>query len=190
MNAVQTPMVTGRVRAYFAPVNRAAGAPVIFDPVQMGGFSLDAPPAPWIDLGWITGFTRKAAGKTGALEAGVPAASRMQVRQSLDATVSLRFKTWSKLTMALASGSEHMNLLSPAAGAPANGSGSRSSGAKTVLGGSTATTLLLNPGDEAGFPAGTMVAVDADYAGQTGFVGTPVSAAYVRGSTRVNNDPD
>ena len=44
--------VTRRVRAYFAPVNRAAGVPALFDAAQTGGFTLDAPPAPWIDLGW------------------------------------------------------------------------------------------------------------------------------------------
>ncbi len=44
--------VTRRVRAYFAPVNRAAGVPTVFDAAQMGAFALDSPPAPWVDLGW------------------------------------------------------------------------------------------------------------------------------------------
>ncbi|MDE3150482.1 MAG: hypothetical protein KGL37_13515, partial [Acidobacteriota bacterium] len=47
-----------RVRAYFAPVNRPAQTPVLFDPAEQGGFDLDTPPAPWIDLGWIQGLTR------------------------------------------------------------------------------------------------------------------------------------
>ena len=47
--------VARRVRGYFAPVNRTAQTPVLFDPSEQGGFSLDAPPAPWISLGWIQG---------------------------------------------------------------------------------------------------------------------------------------
>ena len=58
--------VARRVRAYFAPVNRAAQTPVLFDPAEQGGFSLDAPPAPWISLGWIQEFTRKPGSKISA----------------------------------------------------------------------------------------------------------------------------
>jgi hypothetical protein len=36
--------VARRVRAYFAPVNRAAQTPVLFDPSEQGAFNLDAPP--------------------------------------------------------------------------------------------------------------------------------------------------
>src|ERR1035437_905533 len=36
--------VARRVRGYFAPVNRAAQTPVLFDPAEQGGFSLNAPP--------------------------------------------------------------------------------------------------------------------------------------------------
>ena len=53
--------VARRVRAYFAPVNRTAQTPVLFDPAVQGSFSLDTPPSPWIDLVWIQGFTRKSA---------------------------------------------------------------------------------------------------------------------------------
>jgi hypothetical protein len=35
-------------------------------------------------------------------------------------------------------------------------------------------------GDVGNFTAGSIVAVDADYAGQTGFIGSPISGAYVR----------
>ena len=62
--------VTRRVRAYFAPVNRATQTPVLFDPSQQGGFSLAAPPAPWIDLGWIQDFARKPASKSTAAADG------------------------------------------------------------------------------------------------------------------------
>jgi hypothetical protein len=38
----------------------------------------------------------------------------------------------------------------------------------------------LASADAAGFSAGEIIALDADYTGQTGYVGTPVSGAYVR----------
>src|SRR5215469_3823113 len=103
--------VARRVRAYFAPVNRSTQAPAGFDPSQQGGFNLDAPPAPWISLGWIQGFTRTAASKSLALMTGIPAAPLEQVRESLDAEISFQFLSWTKLTMALATGSQHMNTL-------------------------------------------------------------------------------
>ena len=95
----------------FAPVNRAAQTPVLFDPSQQGGFSLAAPPAPWIDLGWIQDFARRPASKSTALLTGIPAAALEQVRESVQAQVSLQFLSWTKLTMALATGSQHMNVL-------------------------------------------------------------------------------
>jgi hypothetical protein len=46
--------------------------------------------------------------------------------------------------------------------------------------GSTATFIALAATDASKFAANSIIAVDADYTGQTGFVGTPVSGAYVR----------
>src|SRR3954470_19790968 len=96
--------VTRRVRAYFAPVNRSIQAPATFDASEQGGFNLDAPPAPWISLGWIQGFTRTVRSKPIAVMTGIPAAPLEQVRQSLDAEISFQFLSWTKLTMALATG--------------------------------------------------------------------------------------
>ncbi len=62
--------VMRRVRAYFAAVNRAAQTPVLFDPAEQGNFNLDVPPAPWISLGWIQGFTRNTASKSAAADDG------------------------------------------------------------------------------------------------------------------------
>ncbi len=184
------PPVGRRVRAYFAPVNRAAQQPTIFDPSANGQFPLDAPPAPWIDLGWIENFARKSASKFGELVTGSPATTQFQLRESVDATVSFRFKAWSKLSMALASGSEHMNLIVPAAGGAANGSGSKGIAPVSLAAGSTATFLALAASDAAGFSAGSLVTCDVDYAGQTGYAGSGVSAAYVQSAAAVNNDPD
>jgi len=172
--------VARRVRAYFAPVNRATQTPVLFDPAEMGGFSLDAPPAPWISLGWIQGFTRKPGSKTAPVLTGIPAATMVQVRETLEAQVSFEFRSWTKLTMALATGSQHMNLLASASGAGAAADGTQAAPAVVVQSGSTATFIALSAMDAAKFAAGSILALDGDYTGQTGFVGAPVSGAYLR----------
>jgi hypothetical protein len=172
--------VARRVRGYFAPVNRAAQTPVLFDPSEQGGFSLEAPPAPWISLGWIQEFTRKPGSKTAAVLTGIPASTLEQVRETLEAQVSFEFLSWTKLTMALATGSQHMNLLAPASGAAPGADGAQATTAVTTLSGSTARFVALASTDAATFSAGSIIALDADYTGQTGFVGTPVSGAYVR----------
>jgi hypothetical protein len=169
-----------RVRAYFAPVNRAAQTPVVFDPSQLSGFSLDSPPAPWLSLGWIRGFTRKPIGKTASVLTGIPAAPLEQVRETLGAQLSFQFLSWTKLTMALATGSQHMNVLAPAAGAPAAADGATAATAVVVQSGSTATSIALASTDAAKFAPGNIVAVDVDNTGQTGYVGSPVSGAYLR----------
>ena len=172
--------VARRVRGYFAPVNRAAQTPVLFDPSEQGAFSLDAPPAPWINLGWIQGFTRKPGSKTSAVLTGIPAATLEQVRETLEAQVSFEFLSWTKLTMALATGSQHMNLLAPASGAALAADGAQAASAVSTISGSTATFVALAATDAAKFTAGSIIALDADYTGQTGYVGAPVSGAYVR----------
>jgi hypothetical protein len=158
--------VMRRVRAFFAPVDRAAGTPSAWEPAQAASFNTDAAPAPWIDLGYVQNFVRKSQSKSATVMTGAPAAALTQVRESVEATVSLEFLSWTKLTMALATGSQHMNVLSGAACA--------------VQSESTASSIVLNADDAAKFAAGQIVAVDCDYAGQTGFVGSPIAGAYVR----------
>jgi hypothetical protein len=172
--------VARHARAYFAPVDRAAQAPVTFDPSCQGRFDLDAPPAPWIGLGLVQGFTRTSTGKSGAVMTGIPAAPLEQVRETLDAEVTFQFVNWTKLTMALATGSQHMNLLNPANDENLVAIGGEAVAAVAVQEGSTSTSIVLAPGDASMFPAGTMVAVDDDCTGQTGFVGSPVCGAYLR----------
>ena len=172
--------VARRARAYFAPVNRAAQAPVMFDASQQGGFDLDSPPAPWISLGWIQGFSRTATGKSAPVMTGIPAATLELVRGSLGAEVSFQFLSWTKLAMALATGSQHMNLLVPANGAIPCADGAQASQAVAVQSGSTGSAIVLAPADVSTFSIGSIVAVDDDYAGQTGFVGSPISGACLR----------
>ncbi|MFY9747875.1 MAG: hypothetical protein WA891_13510 [Acidobacteriaceae bacterium] len=184
------PPVGRSVRAYFAPVDRVHRVPTLFDPSVNGRFSVNAPPPPWVSLGWIENFTRKSTSKFGELVTGSPGATQFQVRETVDATVSFRFKAWSKLSMALAAGSQHMNLIVPAAGGTANGSGSKGVPPVSLATGSTATFLALAATDAAGFSAGSLVTVDFDYAAQTGYVGSGVCAAYVTSASAVNSDPD
>ena len=179
--------IVRRVRAYFASVDRVAGVPVVFDAAQIGGFDLDAAPAPWIDLGWCSGFARSSATKISALRTGAPAVVQTQVRTEVEATVSLQFESWGKLQMALAAGSQQMNLLATTTGAAANGSGGVAAAAVPLAAGSTATALQV--GDAAAaFSVGDLVVVDMDYAGQTGFVGSGVSGAYVASAAALNGD--
>lgn len=183
-----TPPMAYRVRAYFAPVNRAAGIPTIFDPARNVGFNLDAPPAPWLDLGWVEGFERRSGTKVVPLRSGAPGLPVSQVRTEIDSIVRLKFLCWGKLQMAVTAGSEQMNLLATAAGAAANGSGGAAAAAVPVQSGSTATFLNIAAGQLSGFSAGQMVAVDADYSGQTGYVGSGISGAYVSSASAVNSD--
>jgi hypothetical protein len=180
--------VTRRVRAYFAPVNRAAGVPTVFDAAQMGAFALDAPPAPWVDLGWCSKFARKSETKVGALTTGAPAVVQSQVRTQVEATVQLDFESWGKLQLALAAGSQQMNLLRTANGATANGSGGVAAAAVPLMAGSTATSLNVGATAAAQFHVGDLVAVDVDYVAQIGFVGSGVSAAYVSSPAAVGSD--
>jgi hypothetical protein len=172
--------VTRRARAYFAPVNRMTQAPVLFDASQQGAFDLDSPPASWIDLGWIQDLTRSATSKSMPIMTGIPAAPLEQTRETLEARVSFTFLSWTKLTMALAAGSQHMNLLAPVAGAPLAADGAPAAAAVMVQAGSTASELQLTAADAAQFTAGSIIAVDVNYTGETGFVGTPISGAYLR----------
>lgn len=172
--------VARRVRGFFAPVNRAAQTPVLFDPVQQGRFSMDAPPAPWINLGWIQDFTRKSASKTNPVMAGIPASALEQVREALAAEVSFQFLSWTKLTMALATGSQHMNLLACAGGLTPAADGPQATPAVAPQSGSTASSILLAATDAAKFSPGSLIAVDVDNTGQTGYVGLPVAGAFLR----------
>jgi hypothetical protein len=172
--------VARRVRGYFAPVNRAAQMPVLFDPAEQGKLSLDTPQAPWIDVGWIQGFTRKPGSKTSPVLTGIPAGTLEQVRETLEAQVSFQFLNWTKLTMALATGSQHMNLLVPASSAAAAADGAQAAPAVIPQSGSSAIFIALAATDAATFAPGSIIALDADYTGQTGFVGAPVAGAYVR----------
>ena len=170
-----------RVRAYFAPVDRTAHKATIFDPAQSGAFSLDAPPAPWMDLGWIRGFTRTQGDAISTLRTGAPAFTEMQARTEIEATVKFAFESWGKLQLSLSAGTQQMNLLAVQSGTASAGSGGLAVPAVPVAAGSSASTLVVGASAASAFAVGSLVAVDADYnPGMTGFVGSGVSGAYVK----------
>ena len=176
-----TPPIIERVRAYFAPVDRAAEQTTIFDPAQEGDFQLGAPPAPWVDLGWIQGFTRRCGTLITPVRAGSPASTQMQVRTEIEADVQFSFESWGKLQLSLAAGTQQMNLLGTQSGATGAGSGGPALSAIALSAGSTASSLNLGVAESSALSAGMQLAVDVDYtSGQTGFVGSGVSGAYVR----------
>jgi hypothetical protein len=179
--------ITRQTRAYFAPVDRVNGPTAIFDPSKNGSFDLDAPPAPWIDLGWIENFQRMTTTQIEPLAAGIAGAVSAQARHSLGARVEFEFRDWGKLQMALAGGAEHMNVLATDPSASPAGSGGVPLPAAPLLAGSTAEELVLGAA-AAAFSAGEFVACDVDYAQQIGYVGTGIAAAYVKNPADVRQD--
>jgi hypothetical protein len=169
-------------------VDRVNGPTAIFDPSKDGGFELDAPPAPWIDLGWIENFQRTSTSQIEGLIGGTAGAVSGQARHALGARVDFEFRDWGKLQMALAGGAEHMNVLATDPSASPVGSGGIPLTAVPLLAGSTALELVLGAGAIAGFEAGDLVACDVDYAQQVGYVGTGIAAAYVKNPADVLRD--
>lgn len=189
---VRAPMraVSQTVRAYFAPVDRATNTPTVFDPAKDGCFSLDAPPSPWIALGSIADFSRSALTEVAALATGGKGTTRLQARRQLSAELAFEFREWGKLQMALACGSQQMNLLAETSGAVPCASGGAAAAKVLLQAGSTASELVVGATAVAQFAVGNIVAVDIDYSGQIGFVGSGIAAAYVKSATNVNSDPD
>ncbi len=183
--------VTRQMRAYFAPVNRVSETPTIFDPGMYGAFALDAPPAPWLDLGWIENFERSYETPTEVVRSGARAMPAVQFRGPVEARVEFEFRQWGKLQMALAGGSEHMNVLAPAAGSTSLApSGGTPAAGIAVLAGSTASELNFGAGGTSMFTEGCLIAVDVDYQQQIGYVGSGIAAAYVSNPAAVNQDPN
>jgi hypothetical protein len=180
--------VTRQMRAYFAPVNRTTETPTIFDPAASGVFALDSPPAPWLDLGWIEGFERYYDTPTDVVRSGTNALPAVQFRGPIEARVEFDFREWGKLQMALAGGSEHMNVLATSPSATPTPSGGTPIPAAAVLTGSTASELNFGTGVVSAFVEGNLIAVDVDYQQQIGYVGSGISAAYVSNAAMVNND--
>ena len=159
-NWFRVPVLWTRVRAYFAPVNRATQTPVQFDRRRRAAFRSIPHPlrgSSRVDPKFHTKINQQ--DRTAADRS--PGSNTRPGTRDARGQVSFEFLSWTKLTMALATGSQHMNLLV--------------GGAVEVQQGSTASIVQLGAGDANNFPAGSMIAVDADYSGQTGFIGEPIS---------------
>ena len=166
------------VRAYAAPINRVTGAIVAFDPAQ-GPFNLDLPPAPWIDLGWVENFKRTASTRYDALRTGPTANITVQYRTQPEARVEFDLLTWGKLQMALSGGTQQLNVLVEQPGILPQPSGGMPLPASPLQTGSTYTQIVLASDQLANFSVGDIVAVDVDYNGQTGYLGSGAAGAYL-----------
>ncbi|RRA50027.1 hypothetical protein D1Y84_07890 [Acidipila sp. EB88] len=184
------PLIASQVRAYFAPVNRSTGTPTLFDPAVNSAWNTGAPPSPWIDLGYITEFTRTSESTLLDVYTGVPSTLQIQAKQKIAASVAFRFASWSKLAMALASGSQHMNVVAPVSSASAAIASGAKGIAAVALQSSSTGTLLYPSLSMPSIQAGSLVVVDVDYTTQTGFVGSAVSGGYVPNVAAVGSDPD
>lgn len=169
-----TAVVGARIRSYFAPVNRVTGTATLWDASGIATFNVDAPPSPWIDLGYCASFTRTSGTKVEPVLTGSPATAAGQVKTLVEANVAVQFESWGKLQLALTAGSLQVNVL----GAQA---------AVAIAVGSTATQLNVASGT---FAVGDIVAVDVDYAGTLGFQGSGISGSYVSDASVIASDAD
>jgi hypothetical protein len=171
--------VARAVRAYIAPIGRPSGPITAYDPAAQGQFDLDAPPQPWLDLGWVENFQRTATTKYEALRGGAVGNITVQYRTQPEARLEFDLPAWGKLQMALAGGTQMMNALAVIPGGKLQGSGGIAIPASPLQSGSTADSLVLTTDQLSLFDVSDIVAVDADYAGQTGYVGAGAPATYL-----------
>ena len=176
-------LFTTAVRAYFAPVDRTNALPVPFDPSSIGRFDLDTPPSGWWSAGSVLDFERNPASKIIAVLSGAPATVKVQSSSTVEEEVACTFAGWTRLASALSSGVQTLNLLLTASAANANPSGGNAAAAEALQPGSTATVLQL--ATTTAVQAGDMVVVDADYTGQTGYVGAGAPGSYVATAARL-----
>ncbi len=173
-----TPLSHG-VRAYAVPIDRNSGSSVAFDPAVQGQFDVDNPPSPFLDLGWIHNFARSSTTKYEVLRNGTHATVSTQYRSQPEALVEFDFQQWGKIQMALGGGTQEMNVLATPQNSQPQGSGGTAIAASTVRSGSSNTLLVLDSGEMSKYNVGDMVAVDWDYTGATGYIGTGAPAAYL-----------
>lgn len=173
------------VRAWFAPVQRETGIAAVFDP---SCHDPSAPGTPWISVGTIANFRRTPLTKHEFLRAGMKGGAAAQCRRELGARVEFDFRNWGKLQMALAGGSQHMNVLASDANADPAASGGSPRAAVALLPTSTPQELVFGAGAVDAFQEGDIVAVDVDYEQQAGYIGSGVAGAYVKDPLAVEHD--
>ena len=167
------------VRAYAAPVNRGAGIIQAFDPASPSGFNLDSPAWPWLDLGWVENFQRSSATKYDALRAGPAANLTTQYRAQPEARVEFDLLSWGKVQLALSGGTQQMNVLAEEPGKLPAPSGAMALPGSPVQTGSTPTAIVLTADQLACYNVGDVIAVDVDYNGETGYLGSGAPGTYL-----------
>ena len=166
------------VRAYAAPsiVSPASSRPMI---------RLHRPASIWmrrpgrglILVGWRTSseFTTK----YDALRTGPAANIAVQCRTLPEAHVEFDLLSWGKVQLALSGGTQQMNVLAEQAGGGPQPSGGPALPSSPVQSGSTITEILLTTDQLNSYSVGDIVAVDVDYSGQTGYLGSGAPGTYV-----------
>jgi hypothetical protein len=167
------------VRMYAMPIDRNSGFALAFDPAAQGQFDLDSPPPGFLDLGWVQNFQRKSTTKYESLRNGPHATVSLQYRVQPEAVVEFDFESWGKVQMALAGGTQEMNVLATPNTSLPQGSGGAPIPPSYALDGSVDYKVILDPAEMSKYNVGDMVAVDFDYTGATGYIGSGVSAAYL-----------
>jgi hypothetical protein len=177
------------IRAYFAPLARGAETPAVFDPAVQAMFPLESPPAPWLDLGFIANFKRTSSTAFTPVRGGTKNAAAALARKDVSASVEFDFRNWGKLQMALAGGSQHMNVLATDNTAtPSASGGYEPVAAVPLITGSNASEVVIDPIAALAFNIGDLLVIDIDYIGQTGYVGSGLAGAYVRNASYVRSD--
>ena len=182
-------LVGSGFRGYFAPfVQGASPLPTLFDPARQGRFDTNNPPTGWFDMGWIDQFKRSSAGRIGQIRSGYRGAVRAQYRGEIGSSVGFEFREWGKLQLALSKGTTHFNILKAVAGTPQQPVGGTPVAAVGLGSGSTASSIVLTTGGGAQFQAGQLIAVDVDYTGQSGYIGSGIQASFVSAGTVTDVD--
>jgi hypothetical protein len=175
----------GKVHAYFAPVNRVTETGTVFDPSL--SFNLQTPSSPWVPVGLVRNFKRVNKSAFGMVRAGAAGVAQTQFLKSVDARVSLDFCEWGKLQMALAAGSEHMNVLA-STGAQPRSSGGVAVPGQPVLANSTASLILVAPSALGNYQVGELIVVDVDYAAGTTDLGTGITGGVAAAGSPLDVD--
>jgi hypothetical protein len=175
----------GKVRAFFAPVNRTTETGTVFDPAS--SFSVDKPPSPWVNLGLVSNFKRAAKSTIGTVRSGATGVAQQQYRTLVDVHVSLDFCEWGKLQMAVAASSQHMNALE-SDGTQPRASGGVAKPGQPVLAGSSATQILLDSSVLSNYSIGELVVVDVDYVAGVTDLGTGITGGVAGTSVQLDTD--
>ena len=140
---------------------------------------MDLPPQPFLDLGWIENFRRTSATQYQTLRTGPDSKLTTQFRAEFDAGVEFDLPNWGKLQMALSGGGQQINVLATSIASAPQSSGGIPVPAVYVQDGGSVIELPLAADALESFQIGDVVAVDWDYTGQSGYIGSGPAGAFL-----------